>query len=50
VLPGIGKIGTAFILDSGSEGLNEQVSEIARNLAMHAAAMKPGYTEKEDVP
>lgn len=50
VLPGVGKIGSAFILDSGKESLNEPVGQIAKNLAMHAAAMKPGFTSIDQVP
>ena len=50
VLPGVGKIGSAFILDSGKESLNEPVSQIAKNLAMHAAAMKPSFTTVDQLP
>ena len=30
--------------------MNESVSEIARNLCMHTAAMKPSYTNVDQVP
>ena len=50
VMPGVGKIGAIFILDSGDSSLNEPVSEIAQNLAMHAAAMKPSYTQVDELP
>ena len=50
VLPGVGKIGTTFLLESGDASLNPQVAEIARSLAMHAAAMKPSFTVVDDLP
>ena len=49
-MPGVGKIGAIFILDSGDSSLNEPVSQIAQNLAMHAAAMKPSYTQVDELP
>ena len=30
--------------------MNEKVEEIAQSLAMHAAAMKPSYTEVDQLP
>lgn len=50
VMPGVGKIGAVFLLESGDSSLNSEVSAIAENLAMHAAAMKPSYTKVEEVP
>ena len=38
------------LLDSGNSALNDEVSAIAQNLSMHAAAMKPGFTNISDVP
>ena len=50
VMPGVGKIGAAFLLNSGDASLNSEVQEIAQNLAMHAAAMKPSYTQVAELP
>ena len=50
VLPGVGKIGTTFLLESGDASVNPQLSEVARSLAMHAAAMKPSYTSVDELP
>ncbi len=44
VLPGVGRIGSIFLLESGDASLNGEVGQIAQSLAMHAAAMKPSYT------
>lgn len=40
------------VLDSGlgNSGKNEDVQQIACTLAMHAAAMKPSYQTRSDVP
>jgi translation elongation factor EF-Ts len=37
------------LLDSGDESLNGSVEEIAKTLAMHAAAMKPSYMTKDEI-
>lgn len=50
VLPGIGKIGSIFLLDTGDSSLNEPIASIASTLAMHAAAMKPSYITKDEIP
>ena len=49
-MPGVGKIGAAFLLGSGDASLNSEVQGIAQNLAMHAAAMKPSYTQVDELP
>jgi len=46
----VGKIGAIFLMDSGDAALNPEVATIAQNLAMHAAAMKPSYTNIEQIP
>lgn len=50
VLPGVGKIGSIFLLETGDSSLNEPVASVASTLAMHAAAMKPSYITKDQVP
>lgn len=48
--PGVGKIGTIFLLDSGNAKYNEITSEIAMTLCLHTAAAKPSYTFKDELP
>ena len=36
-------------MNSGSHEANEQVNDVARTMAIHSAAMKPGYLNIEDV-
>jgi len=50
VKPGVGKIGTIFLLDSGNAKYNEITSEIAMTLCLHTAAAKPSYTFKDELP
>ena len=38
------------LLDSGDSALNTKTQEVAMTLCMHAAAMKPSYTFKEELP
>ena len=38
------------MLETGDQTLNEEVEQIAKTLAMHAAAMKPSYLSKEEIP
>ena len=45
----IGRIGSAFLMNSGSQEANEKVNDVARTMAIHSAAMKPGYLNIEDV-
>lgn len=45
----IGRIGSAFLMNSGSQEANEQVQDVARTMAIHSAAMKPGYLNIENV-
>jgi len=37
------------LLDTGDASLNGPVEEIAKTLAMHAAAMKPSYLKKDEI-
>lgn len=48
--PGVGKIGSIFVLESGNEKINDAVRSIAATLAMHTAAMKPSFISIEEVP
>lgn len=50
VKPGVGKIGSIFVLESGNEKINEAVRQIAATLAMHTAAMKPSFISMDEVP
>lgn len=36
-------------MNSGNAKVNDQVLDVARTMAIHSAAMKPGYLNKEDV-
>jgi len=45
----IGRIGSAFLMNSGSADANASCLAVARTMAIHSAAMKPGYMHKEDV-
>lgn len=37
-------------MDSGDSKLNEKTQQIAMTLCLHAAAAKPSYTHKEELP
>jgi len=50
VQPGVGKIGSIFLLDCGNSAHVGPVASIASTLAMHTAAMKPSYAEKSELP
>lgn len=45
----IGKIGTIFLLKS-CPSVSSDLSEIAKTLCMHTAAMKPSYHTVDQVP
>jgi len=38
------------VIKTDKPALNNQITEIANTLAMHTAAMKPSYLNKDEVP